>query len=42
MCWILQGGTDYDIYKDPRVTGHKITGPEDLKKKLQDLILKEH
>lgn len=32
------GGNDYEIYSDPRVTGHSVMGPEDTAKLLKDLF----
>ena len=34
----MKGGNDYEIYEDPRTTGHAITGPEDTMKVLRDLF----
>ncbi|XP_072376473.1 phosphomannomutase [Diabrotica undecimpunctata] len=33
-----QGGNDYEIYSDKRVIGHKVTGPLDTKKQLEELL----
>ncbi|CAG9826629.1 unnamed protein product [Diabrotica balteata] len=33
-----QGGNDYEIYNDKRVIGHKVTGPLDTKKQLEELL----
>ncbi|WWD09167.1 hypothetical protein V865_007289 [Kwoniella europaea PYCC6329] len=33
------GGNDYEIFSDPRVTGHTVTSPEDTMRQLDELFL---
>lgn len=33
-----KGGNDYEIFTDKRVIGHKVTGPTDTKKQLEQLL----
>ncbi|KAL2756359.1 hypothetical protein ACRALDRAFT_1050342 [Sodiomyces alcalophilus JCM 7366] len=33
-----QGGNDYEIYTDPRVTGHSVTSPEDTMRIIKELF----
>lgn len=35
------GGNDYEIYEDPRTTGHRVTSPEDTMKQLKELFYKD-
>lgn len=34
----FEGGNDYEIYTDPRTTGHAVKGPEDTMKILRELF----
>ncbi|KAI9887028.1 MAG: Phosphomannomutase [Watsoniomyces obsoletus] len=34
----FKGGNDYEIFEDPRTTGHSVTGPEDTMRLLKDLF----
>lgn len=34
----FEGGNDYEIFSDPRTTGHTVTGPEDTMKQLHELF----
>ncbi|KAH8675748.1 eukaryotic phosphomannomutase [Xylariales sp. PMI_506] len=34
----FEGGNDYEIYTDPRTTGHSVTGPEDTIKELKEIF----
>lgn len=34
----FKGGNDYEIYEDPRTTGHSVTSPEDTAKILKELF----
>lgn len=34
----FKGGNDYEIYNDPRTTGHAVSGPEDTMKILRELF----
>jgi phosphomannomutase len=34
----FKGGNDYEIYNDPRTTGHSVTGPEDTASQLKKLF----
>ena len=34
----FEGGNDYEIYTDSRVTGHSVTGPEDTMAKIKELF----
>jgi HAD superfamily hydrolase (TIGR01484 family) len=34
----FKGGNDYEIYNDPRTTGHAVKGPEDTMKILRELF----
>jgi phosphomannomutase len=34
----FKGGNDYEIYNDPRTTGHSVTGPEDTASQLKQLF----
>jgi phosphomannomutase len=34
----FKGGNDYEIYSDPRTTGHAVTGPEDTMNVLRELF----
>ncbi|KAI9731055.1 MAG: Phosphomannomutase [Cirrosporium novae-zelandiae] len=34
----FKGGNDYEIYSDPRTTGHSVTGPDDTMKLLKELF----
>ncbi|XP_022916698.1 uncharacterized protein [Onthophagus taurus] len=33
-----KGGNDHEIYNDSRVVGHRVCGPDDTKKQLEDLL----
>merc|ERR1739838_975328 len=33
-----QGGNDHEIFEDPRTVGHTVTGPEDTKEQLKQLL----
>ncbi|KAK6905460.1 hypothetical protein I203_106289 [Kwoniella mangroviensis CBS 8507] len=35
----FKGGNDYEIFSDPRVTGHTVTSPEDTMRQLDELFL---
>lgn len=35
----FEGGNDWEIYNDPRVTGHSVKGPEDTMAILQEMFL---
>jgi Eukaryotic phosphomannomutase len=34
----VQGGNDYEIYTDPRVTGHSVSSPADTMRILKELF----
>src|SRR5947199_6553825 len=34
----FKGGNDYEIYSDPRITGHAVKGPEDTMNVLRELF----
>lgn len=34
----FEGGNDYQIYSDPRVTGHSVTGPDETAKIVKKLF----
>lgn len=34
----FKGGNDYEIYNDPRTTGHSVTGPQDTLKILNEIF----
>jgi phosphomannomutase len=33
-----EGGNDYEIFTDPRVVGHTVTGPEDTARQLREMF----
>ena len=33
-----EGGNDHEIFEDPRTVGHTVTGPEDTKKQLKQIL----
>ena len=33
-----KGGNDYEIYNDPRVTGHSVKDPEDTMRQVKELF----
>ncbi|WWC86034.1 uncharacterized protein L201_000905 [Kwoniella dendrophila CBS 6074] len=35
----FKGGNDYEIFSDPKVTGHTVTSPEDTMRQLDELFL---
>lgn len=35
------GGNDHEIFSDPRVVGHTVTGPEDTMRQCRELFLKD-
>jgi len=37
MC-ASQGGNDYEIFVDPRVIGHSVTGPDDTMHQLATML----
>lgn len=34
----MVGGNDYEIYEDPRTTGHSVKGPEDTIRELKEMF----